>query len=219
MIVSPLNALGNLLNLLFREYILFLTISTPMSTSPGQRLSINAETKTTEEKPVELTITSKIHIVKKGENLTAISNRYNIPIKKIVEMNNLSHPNSISPGLELSLIEEAKPIVASTQNPREKKKLPKDIATKENPPFWKKYGPLQVDWSNWDSKNDGYIAPSIHQNGNSFYLAINCSVRRINVSNPNGSWKRWMAPMDKFEYDLVSDVCDSKEGINNQNKT
>ncbi len=69
-------------------------------------------------------------------------------------------------------------------------------------------GPLQVDWSVWRKVNGSYIVPAFNSSGNGFYLAINCSRGKINVSGREGVWKGWNSPVKGFEYELVEEFCD-----------
>ena len=51
-----------------------------------------------------------VHVVGKGENLWAISNRYNVPIQTIVELNGLPSSNALVPGLALYIPDNQPPI-------------------------------------------------------------------------------------------------------------
>jgi LysM repeat protein len=72
---------------------------------------------------------------------------------------------------------------------------------------WRTYGPLQVDWSNWKSMCGSMVAPTLNNEGKPLYVAVNCSVRKINVTSSDGAWKSWIAPQTNFEKDLVKDRC------------
>jgi len=72
---------------------------------------------------------------------------------------------------------------------------------------WRTYGPLQVDWSNWQSMGGSMVAPTLNNEGKPLYVAVNCSVRKINVTGSDGAWKSWIAPQTNFEKDLVKDRC------------
>ncbi|MEH7113166.1 LysM peptidoglycan-binding domain-containing protein [Neobacillus niacini] len=51
-----------------------------------------------------------VHVVGKGENLWAISNRYGVPIQTIVELNGLRSASSLVPGLALYLPDNQLPV-------------------------------------------------------------------------------------------------------------
>ncbi len=72
---------------------------------------------------------------------------------------------------------------------------------------WRTYGPLQVDWGNWQSMAGSEVAPTLNGEGQSFYVAVNCSAKKINVTGANGMWKNWIAPQTEFERALVKDRC------------
>jgi len=77
---------------------------------------------------------------------------------------------------------------------------------------WRNYGPIQVDWANWQSMGGSYVAPTINSKGQPLYLSINCGVRKLNTTSQAGQWKTWEAPQVDFEEQLVSDLCKAKGG-------
>jgi LysM repeat protein len=72
---------------------------------------------------------------------------------------------------------------------------------------WRPYGPLQVDWANWQPMGGSLVAPTISNKGETLYLAINCSARKMNATSSNGDWKTWEDPRASFEVKLVHDRC------------
>ncbi len=72
---------------------------------------------------------------------------------------------------------------------------------------WRPYGPLQVDWANWQPMGGSLVAPTISNKGETLYLAINCSARKMNATSSNGDWKTWEDPRAGFEVKLVNDRC------------
>lgn len=80
-------------------------------------------------------------------------------------------------------------------------------AVAAKPAAWRTYGPLQVDWSNWQSMGGSMVAPTLNSEGKPLYVAVNCSARKINVTSSDGAWKSWIAPQTNFEKDLVKDRC------------
>ncbi len=77
-------------------------------------------------------------------------------------------------------------------------------------PDWRSYGPLQVDWANWLPMGGSLVAPTLNSEGQSLYLAINCSARKLNATSQAGEWKTWDDPQAEFERQLVSDLCKSR---------
>ena len=103
---------------------------------------------------------------------------------------------------------QVKPVQAkpAAQKPAPAKTTPtKSVAAK--PATWRTYGPLQVDWSNWQSMGGSMVAPTLNSEGKPLYVAVNCSARKINVTSSDGAWKSWIAPQTNFEKDLVKDRC------------
>ncbi len=82
-------------------------------------------------------------------------------------------------------------------------------AVQPKPAAWRTYGPLQVDWGNWQSMGGSEVAPTLNSEGQSLYVAVNCSARKINATGANGMWKSWIAPQTAFEEALVKDRCTS----------
>ena len=79
-------------------------------------------------------------------------------------------------------------------------------------PDWRNYGPLQVDWANWQPMGGSYVAPSLNSDGQPLYLAVNCGAKRLNATGQSGTWKTWDAPQSDFERKLISDLCTAKGG-------
>ena len=80
------------------------------------------------------------------------------------------------------------------------------------PASWRNYGPLQVDWGNWQSMGGSEVAPTLNSDGQSLYVAVNCSAKKINATGANGKWKNWIAPQSEFEKALVKDRCTAAKG-------
>ena len=87
------------------------------------------------------------------------------------------------------------------------KKAVKVKAVEAKPAAWRTYGPLQVDWSNWQSMGGSMVAPTLNSEGKPLYVAVNCSAGKINVTSSDGAWKSWIAPQTNFERDLMMDRC------------
>ena len=85
-------------------------------------------------------------------------------------------------------------------------------SAKPTKPDWRSFGPLQVDWANWQPMGGSFVAPGLNATGQSFYLAVNCSAKRINATGPSGAWKTWDLPSTDYEQQLVKDLCREKGG-------
>ena len=142
---------------------------------------------------------------------------------------------SVSTSVQTSTTPEAKPVLNATASqptktvqakpvqskpvqakPAVTKTAPRKAAPAKTAPTksvvakaatWRTYGPLQVDWSNWQSMGGSMVAPTLNNEGKPLYVAVNCSVRNINVTSSDGAWKSWIAPQTNFEKDLVKDRC------------
>ncbi len=79
--------------------------------------------------------------------------------------------------------------------------------TKAAAPDWRSYGPLQVDFSNWQPLGGSQVAPALNSSGQPIFLAVNCTARKINTTGEAGAWKSWDPPQTDFEEQLVKDVC------------
>ncbi|MYF20440.1 MAG: LysM peptidoglycan-binding domain-containing protein [Synechococcus sp. SB0677_bin_5] len=78
---------------------------------------------------------------------------------------------------------------------------------------WRSYGPLKVDWQDWQKIEGHWVAKSQNRSGQSFYLAINCPARRINQTSSNGQWSAWEVPDPGFEEQLMDDLCQEKKDL------
>ena len=75
---------------------------------------------------------------------------------------------------------------------------------------WRTYGPLQVDWANWQPMGGSQVVPTLNAEGKALYLAVNCPAGKLNVTGMDGSWKTWASPQSRFEQELVKDRCQAK---------
>ena len=75
---------------------------------------------------------------------------------------------------------------------------------------WRRYGPLRVDWSNWQPMGGSLVAPILNAKGDTLYLAINCGARKMNATSVAGDWRTWDNPQADFELKLVNDLCRSR---------
>ena len=96
---------------------------------------------------------------------------------------------------------------ATTARPSATSKV---AANKPLGPDWRSYGPLQVDWANWQPMGGSYVAPTLNGDGKPVYLAVNCGARKLNATSQSGQWKSWDAPQTDFEEQLISDICKAR---------
>jgi LysM repeat protein len=93
-----------------------------------------------------------------------------------------------------------------------RKSQPSPITTKPVGPDWRTYGPMSVDWANWQSMGGSYVTPSLNGEGQPLYTAINCGARKLNATSQSGQWKTWESPRNDAEQQLVNDLCKAKGG-------
>jgi len=77
-------------------------------------------------------------------------------------------------------------------------------------PDWRTYGPLQVNWAGWQPMGGSMVAPTLNNQGQTLYVAINCGARKFNSTTPSGEWQSWNDPSGDYEQQLVSDYCRSR---------
>ncbi len=143
------------------------------------------------------------HVVKQGETLSNIALNHNTTTEELITINGLNSPNDLTIGSEIKL---------TSKIPNHLQRESKSLNNKSDNDKWKNYGPLQINWSKWQFIDGSHVAPTLHENGSSIYLAVNCPLRRLNATGTNGVWKDWIYPVDKFEHKLINDLCYSKKG-------
>jgi LysM repeat protein len=99
-----------------------------------------------------------------------------------------------------------RPVAPQTAKPAPASSSATTVATSS----WRRYGPLQVDWSNWQPMGGSLVAPILNAKGDTLYLAINCGARKMNATSAAGDWRTWDDPQADFERRLVNDLCSSR---------
>ena len=140
------------------------------------------------------------HEIKKGENLTEIADKYNIPLSKLVEINDIENQNILEVGTKLKLNQEIYTKKDSPINELPQKGVDKLIKNK--------YGPLVIENENTNiEKRERKFLKATHKNGKKFILHINCEKKEINLRGIGRKWKGWMPAREKFEDELLNDFC------------
>ena len=179
------------------------------------------------------------HTVAKGQTLTQIARAYKIPVASLISFNDLIDPNKVEVGTRLYLkapataatttaapttapaaqtqpkanpqvVAKAAPKVEPKAAPKAKTASSSSVTVVAKKADWRAYGPLQIDWANWQSMDGAHVAPTLNAQGQALYLAINCSAGKMNATGADGSWKTWSAPQSGFEKDLMKDRCQAK---------
>jgi len=141
------------------------------------------------------------HEIKKGENLTEVASKYNIPLNKLLEINDIENQNILEVGTKLRL----KPGISTKKD----SSINETTALKGTDKIIKnKYGPLVIEKENTNiEKRKRNFLKATHKNGKKFILHINCDKKEINVRGIGRKWKGWMPAREKFEDELLNDFC------------
>ena len=78
---------------------------------------------------------------------------------------------------------------------------------------WRSYGPLSVNWQDWQMIEGHWVAQSLNGSDQPLYLAINCPAQRINQTNGSGKWSTWESPDPGFEKQIMDDLCQEKKAL------
>ena len=197
-------------------------------------------TKRPKPAPITVVPGASEHTVAKGQTLTQIARAYKIPVASLVSINQLTDPNKVEIGTRLYLkapssapiqpaqvttsatavqsqpssdvdaVAKAAPASEPKAKPRTKASSGSSVTVIAKKADWRSYGPLQIDWANWQSMDGAHVAPTLNAQGQALYLAINCSAGKMNATGADGAWKTWSAPQSGFEKDLMKDRCQAK---------
>ena len=184
--------------------------------------------------PIQVTPGASEHTVGRGQTLTQIARAYQLPVATLIDINAISDPNKVNVGTTLYLKAPEQPVVkaepvataepkpqvkpqpqptktASQANIKSKPKAQSQPATVvAKGADWRTYGPLQVDWANWQPMGGSQVVPSLNAEGQALYLAVNCDANKLNATGADGSWKTWASPKSSFEKDLIKDRCQAR---------
>ena len=184
--------------------------------------------------PIQVTPGAREHTVGRGQTLTQIARAYELPVATLIDINAISDPNKVTVGTRLYLtapeqpMAKAEPVAMAKPKPRVKpqpqptststqarinskpKAQPQAATVVAKGADWRTYGPLQVDWANWQPMGGSQVVPSLNAEGQALYLAVNCDAKKLNATGADGSWKTWASPKSSFEKDLIKDRCQAR---------
>ena len=164
----------------------------------GQNLVVSESTKNSIKKA---DLINNYHIVQIGENLTDISNKYNLNLGYLIEINNLKNPDSIKVG-EKILLSKNNPISSENfQIIKNKKKnefleLDKQI-----------YGPIIIQSKSYKKIKNRKVLNVLNQENKKLILSINCDTNELDVRIPGRKWRGGEPPKEEFEKNLINDFC------------
>ena len=141
------------------------------------------------------------HFVQPGENLTEISSKYNLKLKNLIDINNLINPDTIKVGqkLLLSKNEQISPEnyqINKNKNNNELLELDKQI-----------YGPIIIQSKSYEKIKSRKVLNILNQENKKLILSINCDKNELDVRIPGRKWRGSEPPKEKFEKNLINDVC------------
>ncbi len=161
----------------------------------GQNLKISESNK---NHPKKSDLINNYHVVQTGENLTEISNKYNLNLRELVEINNLQNPDSIKVGKKLLLIKN---------NPISSKKYQiiknNDLLNLDK----QIYGPITIQSKSYANIKSRKVLNVLNQNNKKLILSINCDTNELDVRIPGRKWRGGEPAKEEFEKNLINDFC------------
>tara|TARA_A100001035_G_scaffold275751_1_gene269631 strand:- start:254 stop:994 length:741 start_codon:yes stop_codon:yes gene_type:complete len=164
----------------------------------GQNLIISKSAENFEQKS---DLVNDYHIVQLGENLTEISNKYDLKVIDLIEINNLNNPDSIKVGQKL-LLSKNNPSssddyqITNNERSNELLKLDKKI-----------YGPIVIQSKSYESSKGRKVLNVLNQENKELILSINCDKNEIDVRIPGRKWMGGKPAKEEFEKNLIKDFC------------
>ncbi len=164
----------------------------------GQNLIIS---ESTENLTKQTDLINNYHIVQSGENLTDISNKYNLKAIDLIEINNLINPDSIKVGQKLII--RKKNISNSGNYETTKNKKKNDILELDK----KNYGPITIQSKSYKDIKGRKVLSVLNQENKKLILSINCDSNELDVRIPGRKWMGSKPAKEEFENNLINDFC------------
>ncbi len=164
----------------------------------GQNLIIS---ESTENLTKQSDLINNYHIVQTGENLTEISNKYDLKVIDLKEINNLKNPDSIKVGQKL-IIRKKKTINSENHETTENKKN-NDLLELDK----KIYGPIIIQNKSYKDIKGRKVFNVLNQENKKLILSINCDTNEIDVRIPGRKWMGSKPVKEEFENNLINDFC------------
>ena len=141
------------------------------------------------------------HTVQVGENLTEISNKYNLNLEYLVEINNLKNPDSIKVGENLLLTKNISNSSENNQIIQNKKNIELLDLDKQI------YGPIIIQDKSYEKIKGRKILNVLNKENKKLILSINCDTNELDVRIPGKKWKGSQPAKEEFEKNLINDFC------------
>jgi len=164
----------------------------------GQNLIIS---ESSENRTKQSDLINNFHIIQTGENLTEISNKYNVKVIDLIELNNLNDPDSIKVGQKL-IIRKKNTINSENYETTENKKNDNSLE------FEKKiYGPIIIQSKPYKDIKGRKVLNVLNQENKKLILSINCDTNELDVRIPGRKWMGSKPAKEEFENNLINDFC------------
>ena len=141
------------------------------------------------------------HVVQTGENLTEISNKYDLKVIDLIGINNLNNPHSIKVGQKL-LIRKKNTINSENYQTTENKKN-NDLLALDR----KIYGPIIIQGKSYKNIKGRKVFNVLNQENKKLILSINCETNALDVRIPGRKWMGSKPAKEEFENNLINDFC------------
>jgi len=164
----------------------------------GQNLIIS---ESTENFSKQSDLINNFHIVQTGENLTEISNKYNLKVSDLIEINNLNDPDSIKVGKKL-IIRKNDTNNAGNYKTTENKKN-NDLLVLDK----KIYGPIIIQSKSYKDIKGRKVLNVLNQENKKLIISINCDKNELDVRIPGRKWMGSKPVKEEFENNLINDFC------------
>ena len=164
----------------------------------GQNLVISESTKNSIKKS---DLINNYHIVQIGENLTDISNKYNLNLGYLIEINNLKNPDSIKVG-EKILLSKNNPIGAENSQIIKNKKNNELLGLNKQV-----YGPIIIQSKSRANIKGRKVFNVLNQENKKLILSIDCDKKELDVRIPGRKWRGGEPAKEEFEKNLINDFC------------
>ena len=164
----------------------------------GQNLIIS---ESTENLTKQSDLINNYHIVQTGENLTEISNKYDLKVIDLKEINNLKNPDSIKVGQKL-IIRKKKTINSENHETTENKKN-NDLLDLDK----KIYGPIIIQTKSYKDIKGRKVLNVLNQENKKLILSINCDKYELDVRIPGRKWMGSKPAKEEIESNLINDFC------------
>ena len=164
----------------------------------GQNLIVSEST----ENPIQQSdVSNNFHIVQIGENLTEISNKYNLKLGYLIEINNIENPDSIKVGDKLFLSKN-NPIISENNQVIKNKKNNNFLDLNK-----KIYGPIIIQGKSYEKIKGRKVLNILNKENKKLILSINCDTNELDVRIPGRKWRGVEPAKEKFEKNLINNFC------------